>query len=215
MQVLWVGMREGGRGAWGGYNPEPMLASAGASTPVFWVLSEGDIIAIGIALLANGVTIWVTRKDRASRAASEKKSEEWRRAQGKHDRVHGHFTRIVFAANVLEAMTGPTQWTADRFKSESELKQLRKTIDRTMQPLADAAASLAIEEITEPVDSINKMVQKFFDFRHRLFLIGEQKEQQSDWDEMNNDAEAIKGLQEQLEKELPAILKKLLPDKPD
>jgi hypothetical protein len=183
------------------------------STSVVGVLSAGDLIAIAVAVVANLVTIYVTRKDRDSREVSEKRAEEWRRASAKHDRIHAHFAGMIFAANTLEALVGPWQWKADKHKSEKELEDYRKILDRIMPTFADAASSLTVEGMPEQVDTINGMVKKFFDFSRRLYLMGEHEGEADNFDEMQKDSEAIKAAREKLEEELPAILKRLLPDK--
>ncbi len=184
------------------------------STPVVGLFSAGDLIAIAVAVVANLVTIFVTWKDRNARDASEKRAEEWKRAAAKHDRIHAHFAGIIFAANTLEAMVGPMQWKADKHKSEKELEAYKETLDGIMQTFADAASSLTVEGMTEQVETINDMVGKFFDFRRRLYLMGEHEGDSKDnFDQMQKDSDAIKAARTKLEEELPAILKKLLPEK--
>jgi hypothetical protein len=191
-----------------------LASSSSTSTSVFWVLSAGDLIAIAVALLANLVTVYVTWKDRKTHDASEKRAEEWRRAQAKYDRIHAHFAGIVRAANTLEAMVGLFQWKADKHKSEQELAQYKEILDKIMDTFADAVANLTVEGMTEQADAINKMVNRFFDFRRRLYLMGEHEEDtQDNFDQMFDDSEAIKAARIKLEEDLPAIRKKLLPEK--
>ncbi len=180
------------------------------------MLSSGDYVAVAVAVVANIVTIYVTWRDRASRAAAEKQQEGWRRAQAKHDRIHGHFAGIIFAANTLEGMVGPLEWKADKYKSEEEVKAYRETLGEIVQTFTDAASSLTVEGMTEQVDAINDMVRKFLDFRRRLYLMAEHEEDTKvNFDEMLKDSDAIKASREKLERDLPAILQKLLPAKPE
>jgi len=190
-----------------------MLLAASPPT-VFWVFSAGDLIAIAVAIVANLVTIYVTWKDRNTRDASERRAEEWRRAQAKYDRIHAHFAGMVRAANTLEAMVGPFQWKADKHKSEQELAQYKEILDKIMDTFADAVANLTVEGMTEQADAINGMVNKFFDFRRRLYLMGEHEaDTKENFDGMLKDSDAIKASRDKLEKDLPAIRAKLLPEK--
>ena len=133
------------------------------------------------------------------------------REQDKRARVNAHFVKIILAANILEAMVGPAQWKPDRFKTQDEQKAFANTLDEIMRPLPEAAASLAVEEITAPIDAINKMLLKFFDFRRRLSMLGTADHDVKDWDVMFEDKTEIEVARKQLEKDVPGILKQLQP----
>jgi hypothetical protein len=173
-----------------------MLLAASSSTagPVFWILSPGDLVAIGIAIIANLVTVVVTNNvqkkedaralaDRTAHDASEKRAEEWKRAAAKRDRIHAHFAGIVFAANTLEAMADPMRAIPDRLKSQEALEHFKNTLDEIMRTLASAASNLTVEGMTEQVDAINQIVKKFFDFRQRLYLMNVDGEPANNFDE--------------------------------
>lgn len=199
-----------------------MLADATTSSAVFLIFSSGDLVAIAVAIAANVVTIVVTsrvqdredarsRSDRTARDESEKRAEEWKRAADKRARVNAHFVKIILAANMLEAMVGPAQWKPDRFKTPDEQKAFTETLDEVMRPLPEAAASLTIEEITAPTDTINEMLRKFVDFRRLLSLLGTSEHDVKDWDRMFEDKTAIEEAKKHLEKDVPGILKQLQP----
>jgi len=203
-----------------------MLADATTSTPVFWIFGSGDLVAIGaviVAIASNVLTVIVTNRvqdredrraaaERTARDESDKREERWRRAADKRDRVNSHFVRIIVAANTLASMVGPAQWTPDHFKSDADRKAFADLLDAVMRPMPEAAANLTIEEITVPIDTINGMLLKFYDFRRRLAVLNTPEHDKDDWDLMFQDKTAIEEARNQLEKDIPGILKGLQSD---
>src|SRR5438876_7996016 len=156
------------------------------------MLSSGDYVAIAVAVVANIVTIYVTSRDRASRAAADKQQEEWRRAQSKHDRIHGHFAGIVFAARTLEAMATPILAKPGHLMTEKEFELFKPRLDEVMRMLADAVSSLTVEGMPEQVETVNKVVEKFFAFRLNVDLLADNRVEH--FHQMIKDANAIKAL---------------------
>jgi hypothetical protein len=112
-------------------------------------------------------------------------------------------------------MTGPLSWKPDKYQTPEDLAAFRKTVDEMMRTFADAASSLTAEGMKAQVEIINKIAVKFTQFRRGLYLLGEHEQQKADVDNMVAAGDEIKKLREQLEKDLPAILKEVMPDEVD
>ncbi len=136
------------------------------------------------------------------------------RATDKRQRVHASFQRILMGANVLLGVVGIFDWTPDKFRTEAELEGRHRTMGVAFEDLQSAAVDLTLEGITAPVQQVQELARLFSDFRRRLMLIGEGRDDPTDGTVMGEDVRAMAAIRDDLEPRVPGILEGIQATRP-
>jgi hypothetical protein len=170
----------------------------------------GLVIGLFGVLAGLAATIIVQQRE----DARARRTERWRQATAKQERLRMEFEKVLRAAYSFEAMTSPFVWVNPSTLPEGDYKtRLITFVENAYEGLKNADVRLRLEGATEVVDAVDYLTRAFGDFQSDL--ASPDRHSNANIKDLWDRAEKIKALVTPLDKILRHQLDALTPPESD